>query len=100
MCRETFFKKTSYCTCGMYIRVNNKDPHYVYIDICEQRIMNKQNLKLKYYNRDNKFLDLNCSQAISNENDLDEWNRKIPIQNKHFRCADVSSEFCKTYVVI
>ena len=102
MCRETHFKKVSYCTCGMYMRVNNTDPHYVYIDFCETRELNRENIKLKYYNHimyeKEKFLDLECSQRISNEDNLDEWN-SVPLENKYFKCANVSSEFCQTYVV-
>ncbi len=45
------------------------------------------------------FLDLNCSQSITNEDDLDEWNR-VPLENKHFKCANVSNEFCQIFVVI
>jgi hypothetical protein len=86
----------------MYIRVNKADPHYVFIDKCEAKTVDKMNLKLKYYNdqmfEENKFLDLNCSQRISNENDLDEW-KKVPLANGHFKCANVSSEFCQTYAV-
>ena len=103
MCRETTFKKTSYCTCGMYMRVNKNNPHYVYIDFCEARKTDRRNLNLKYYNQtmfeNETFLDLNCSQRITNENDLDEWSR-VPLENKHFKCANVSSEFCQTFVVI
>ncbi len=102
MCRETMFKAVSYCTCGMYIRVNNTHPHYVYIDVCETREWSREMLKLKYYDQtmheNETFLDLNCSQRIANENDLDEWNG-VPLENKYFKCADVSSEFCQTYVV-
>ena len=88
--------------CGMYIRVNKNNPHYVYIDICETGMDDPRNLNLKYYNNElfnqGLFFDVDCSRHIENEDNLDEW-KNVPLVNKHFKCGNVSNEYCQTYVV-
>ena len=88
--------------CGMYIRVNKNNPHYVYIDICETQMNDPRNLKLKYYNNElfnqSQFFNMDCSRYIANEDNLDEW-KNVPLVNKHFKCGNVSNEYCQTYVV-
>ena len=86
----------------MYIRANKNNPHYVYIDICETQISDTRNLKLKYYNNElfnqSQFFNVDCSRNIANENNLNEW-ADVPLVNKHFKCGNVSNEYCETYVV-
>ena len=108
MCRTSFFKRPSYCTCGLYIRVNNRDEkdHFAFIDICEQQTFDLDNdLKFRYYNSEsfanNHYEDLDCSSVVDKEEDDKKWD-KVPVSFKYFKCAQLKTSdqnFCSTFIV-
>lgn len=100
-CRYTLKKK--YCACSLYIRVNNTEPHFAFIDFCEAETTNS--LKFKYFNHPNDFNNktyeyplLDCNSTVDNPNSYTEWN-KVPTSFKYFQCAKLKSS-CNKYAVI
>ena len=106
MCRTSFFKKPSYCTCGVYIRVNNvaeKSSHFAFVDICQINSFDiDKDLKFRYYNtsthQSQTYVDLNCTIEILNEDSDSEWS-KVPVSQNYFKCAKLRSDYCISYVV-
>ena len=105
MCRS-FFKKPTYCVCGLYIRVNSASDmsHLAYLDLCEQTSFDIQTeLKFKYYNSITHetpalYSQMNCDHQIQNEDNEAEW-AKVPLDHTHFKCARLKNDFCLTYVI-
>lgn len=92
------------CACALYIRIDDSDPHYIFLDHCNGNPKAHAN-GLNYFDNsrvkavskgDIKKVD--CSRTIYNDNDEKEWN-KIPIFEKYFQCARLNSSPCETYVV-
>ena len=94
------------CNCAVYIRVNDNNPSYAFIDHCGGASTSINN-RFRYFNNslknDLKKKDvlpyLDCENEIENENDLDEW-KKIPLRF-NFKCAKLKSSPCaENYMVV
>ena len=93
-------EKSHYCTCSLYIRVNNADPHFAFIDICNEDDDAIENLKFRFF-KDPSIKDyppLNCNKKINDPDNENEW-KNIPISFNYFKCAKLESE-CNKYMVI
>ncbi len=91
------------CACAFYIRVDDYDPRYLFIDHCDSAP--RAHLELKYFDKDEvktlkrgDFPRINCSQPIYNDNNETEW-RSIPLFKKYFQCGKLVSSPCNTLVV-
>ena len=94
---ERFAQKYSY----LYLRVNNANPHYAFVDFCSSNSSNSDNLKFRYFLKptDNKgyYSFLNCSQTITDENNEQQW-QTVPTSFDYFKCAKLKDE-CDKFIV-
>ena len=94
------------CNCGVYVRINNNDPRFVFIDHCDASpSINKQ---FSYFDKtftsnlrtaDLPLLD--CNYTITNDNSVAEWSA-IPVSRNYFQCArlNTSVSFCEESYVL
>jgi len=100
-CRYTLKKK--YCTCSLYIRVNNTEPHFAFIDFCQD--VTNNGLNFKYFKHPSdidkdtyEYPLLDCNATIESPNSYSEWD-KVKTSFKYFQCAKLKSS-CTKYAVI
>ena len=101
VCKTTDYNEALYCTCGLYVRVNEKKSHFVYIDYCNVQDV-AANLNFKYYNSEtqrnrNLYEYMNCSTEFESEKN-ENWD-KVPISFNYFKCARLITPFAETYLV-
>lgn len=88
--------------CSVYIRVNNADPYFAFIDFClapskpPMYLLNFQHFRSPH--EAETYQELDCSYGIKDENDEDEWELVEPTF-KHFKCARLLYDDCTKYVV-
>lgn len=87
--------------CSVYIRVNNADPYFAFIDFClapsktPMYLLNFQQFRSPHESE--IYQELDCSNVIIDENNEDEWESVKPTF-KHFKCARIF-DGCTKYVV-
>ena len=97
-CKKT--SRTAYCLCSVYIRVNNADPYFAFIDFClapsrtPLYLLNFQHFRSPH---ETEYKDLDCSAQIIDENNEAEW-ASVKTSFKHFKCARLVDD-CTKYVV-
>ena len=97
LCRYT--NKKEYCSCSLYIRVNNTDPHFAFIDFCQAEDGSLEHLKFKHFKHpsDEDYPTLDCDTVVRDPNNENEW-KDVPVSFKYFKCAKLAS-ICNNYVV-
>jgi len=97
LCRYT--NKIKYCACSLYVRVNNTDPHFAFIDFCQGVDGSMEDLKFKHFKhpRDKVYPKLNCGAVVRDPNNDNEW-KDVPVSFNYFKCAKLTSA-CNDYAV-
>jgi hypothetical protein len=93
------------CTCGIYIRVNDSNPSYAFIDKCSRDPFN--NNRFKYFDANLTVASLNdnhplieCDSLAENMNEID-W-ESLALDRNFFKCIQLKSSSMSnrnTYVV-
>ena len=96
-CRYSY--KKEYCVCSLYIRVNNTNPHFAFIDFCKMENETAHALQFRHFQRPNSsyYPNLDCNTRIRDPNNDQEWNN-VPVSFTYFKCAKLVSS-CNNYVV-
>ena len=97
LCRYT--NKKEYCSCSLYIRVNNTDPHFAFIDFCQGEDGSMEDLKFKHFKHpsDKDYPHLDCDTVVRDPNNDNEW-KDVPVSFGYFKCAKLAS-ICNNYAV-
>ena len=90
--------KEALCECAFYVRVNDVEPSYAFVDHCVKSPY--LNHELSYFDKDTEdFPLLNCNYLILNEMSEVEW-ESVPLSRGYFQCARlISSLSAETYVL-
>lgn len=96
-CQKT--SKIEYCACSLYIRVNDQDPHYAFIDFCSSSIFDPPILHFRQYKDVNQtpYSTLDCSYVIRDPDNQMEWNN-VNVTFDYFKCAKLDAP-CDTYII-
>lgn len=93
------------CNCAVYMRIDDKNPKYAFIDFCYSNPNTAK--ELKYFDNDliqkgvlntGDFPLLNCNKTISNEWNEKEW-LNVSLYQRYFQCAKLITSQCETYLV-
>ena len=97
--------KTELCTCGLYLRVNDTNPSYAFIDKCSRDPFN--NDRFKYFDANLTVASLNdnhplieCDSLAENMHNID-W-ESLALDRNFFKCVQLKSSPMSngnTYVV-
>lgn len=93
-------KKQAYCACSFYMRVNNKDPEFVFIDFCYSDNVDVPIYEPRHFKNASALItsDVDCSTVLTDESASEsEW-AKVPVNFRYFQCAQLKSP-CKQYLV-
>lgn len=98
---QKYPRKTLYCLCSIYIRVNvANSPEHIFIDACDHDRFDptfKPNLEFRsfYESVDDIYDNVDCSQDVPTSSN--NWDG-IPLSLSHFKCAKIKSP-CNRYLV-
>ena len=91
------------CTCGIYIRVNDSNPSYAFIDKCSRDPFN--NNRFKYYDENYKMTSLSdnhplivCDSYADYMNEID-WEH-LELDRNFFKCIQLKSSMPNKYTYV